>query len=726
MAKVIGKPIKRIIEDPPLITGKGKFVYDIDFKGTLYAIFIRSQYAHAKIKSIKCPENSLCFTAKDLPNSIIGLAREEAIYQGQPIAVILAEDEYKAKDLAEKVEVEYEPLPAVINVDDALKNIHKAKSDLSSNIVLEDEVIVSDTDSVFKKAYKIIEGEIINQRVIPSAMEPRGAVAYFDGRRLTVWSSTQTPFDLKKSLAEILGNYGVYDIRVIQPYVGGAFGSKIINYAEEFIVAYLAVVTGRPVKWFNTRSEDMMSTNHGRDMRLKFKAAFDAEGKLLGIEGTLIMDLGAPIIEINRDSFGMATTAARLLIGRYNVEALKVKVLGVATNKTFIAAYRGAGRPEATYFIERILNLGARALGIDQYEIREKNIMNEVNYYKLPTGIVYDSGKYREMLKIAKPYYLELLKKRDELRTKGKLAGVGVAIVSEIASFGPYSTAKVKVLPNGRIQVITGTTPHGQGDATAFAQIAAEIFDVDVNQVDVLWGDTDLIADGDLTAGSRSITVGGSAVYEASRRLKEKLLRVVSEKLGVKPDEIEYQDGKFIHKQTGKSMTLAEASRESINMGMLPEEEYSYVMNLYTSPYGLHMALVEVDKETGIVKILDYKGFDDVGVVVNPLLAEGQVHGGVLQGVSQALYEETIYSQEGNLITSTFSDYVIPTAVEGIKVEWKSLALAKSDTPIGSKGIGELPTIAATPTVINAIEDAINKNIYVMPVKPELILNLLT
>ncbi|BFI74542.1 carbon monoxide dehydrogenase [Sulfurisphaera ohwakuensis] len=556
-------------------------------------------------------------------------------------------------------------------------------------------------------------------------MEPRGAVAYFDGRRLTVWSSTQTPFDLKKSLSEILEDYGVYDIRVIQPYVGGAFGSKIINYAEEFIVAYLAVITGRPVKWFNTRIEDMMSTNHGRDMRLKFKAAFDSEGRLLGIEGTLIMDLGAPIVEINSDSFGMAATTARLLIGRYNVEALKVKVLGVVTNKTFIGAYRGAGRPEATYFIERIINLGARALGIDQYEIRERNIMNDVNYYRLPTGIVYDSGKYREMSKIAKPYYLELLKKRDELRTKGKLAGVGVAIVSEIASFGPYSTAKVKVLHNGRIQVITGTTPHGQGDATAFAQITAEIFDVDVNQVDVLWGDTDLIADGDLTAGSRSVTVGGSAVYEASRRLKEKLLRVVSEKLGVKSDDIEYQGGKFIHKQTAKSMTLAEASRESMNMGMLPEEEYSYVMNLYTSPYGLHMVLVEVDKETGFVKILDYKGFDDVGVVINPLLAEEQVHGGVLQGISQALYEETVYSQDGNLITSTFSDYVIPTAMEGIKIEWKSLALAKSDTPLGSKGIGELPTIAATPAVINAIEDAINKNIYVMPVKPELILNLL-
>ncbi|WP_338598866.1 xanthine dehydrogenase family protein molybdopterin-binding subunit [Sulfolobus tengchongensis] len=723
MPRVIGKPLKRIIEDPPLITGKGRFVYDIDFRGTLYAVFVRSQYPHARIKSVKCPEKALCYTAKDLPD-IIGLAKEEVIYQGQPIAVILAEDEYKARDLAEQVEVEYEPLPAVINVEDALKGNYKAKSDLNSNIVLEDNVEVGDINSAFKRAYKIIEAEVVNQRVIPSAMEPRGAVAYFDGRRLTVWSSTQTPFDLKKSLSELLGKYGVYDIRVIQPFVGGAFGSKIINYPEEFIVAYLAVVTGRPVKWFNTRSEDMMTTNHGRDMRLRFKAAFDSEGKLLGIEGTLIMDLGAPIMEIVRDSFGMATTAARLLIGRYKVEALKVKVLGVATNKTFIGAYRGAGRPEATYFIERILNLGARALGIDQFEIRERNIMDDVNYYKLPTGIVYDSGRYREMLRIAKPYYQELIKKRDELRAKGKLAGVGVAIVSEIASFGPWSTSKVKVLPNGRIQVITGTTPHGQGDATAFAQIAAEVFEVDVDKVDVLWGDTDLIADGDLTAGSRSITVGGSAVYEASRRLKEKLLRVVSEKLGVKPEEIEYRDGKFTHKQS--QMSLADVAKEAINMGMLPEEEYSYVMNLYTSPYGIHMALVEVDRETGFVKILDYKGFDDVGVVVNPILAEGQVHGGALQGISQALYEETVYSPEGNLITSNFSDYVIPTAVEGVKVEWKSLALAKSDTPIGSKGIGELPTIAATPTILHAVEDAIGKNIYTMPIKPEIVLKLLT
>ncbi|TRM87639.1 xanthine dehydrogenase family protein molybdopterin-binding subunit, partial [Sulfolobus sp. A20-N-G8] len=381
-------------------------------------------------------------------------------------------------------------------------------------------------------------------------------------------------------------------------------------------------------------SEDMQTTNHGRDMRFKFKAAFDSEGRLLGIEGTLIMDLGAPIPEINGDSFGMATTAARLLIGRYKVNALKVKVLGIATNKTFIGAYRGAGRPEATYFIERILNLGARELGIDQFEIRERNIMDDVNFYKLPTGIVYDSGKYREMLRIAKPYYHELLRRRNELRSKGKLAGVGIAIVSEIASFGPFSTAKVKVLPNGRIQVVTGTTPHGQGDATAFAQIASEIFEVDPSQVDVLWGDTDLIAEGDLTAGSRSVTVGGSAVFEASRRLKEKLLRIVSERMSVKPEEVIYENGKFIHKQSGKSVTLAEASSISTHMGVLPEEEYSYVMNLYTSPYGLHMALIEVDRETGFVKILDYKAFDDVGIVVNPLLAEGQVHGGALQGIS--------------------------------------------------------------------------------------------
>ncbi len=724
MTQAIGKALRRIIEDPPLITGRGRFVYDIDFRGTLYAVFIRSQYAHARIKSVKCPSNSLCYTAKDLP-SIVGLAKDEAIYQGQPLAVVLAEDEYKARDLAEQVEVEYEPLPAVISVEEALKDVNKAKSDLESNIVMQDDIEVGDIKESFQKAYKVVEGELVNQRVIPSAMEPRGAVAYFDGRRLTVWSSTQTPFDLKKGLSAILSNYGVYDIRVIQPFVGGAFGSKIINYPEEFIVAYLSVVTGKPIKWFNTRSEDMQTTNHGRDMRFKFKAAFDSEGRLLGIEGTLVMDLGAPIPEINGDSFGMATTAARLLIGRYKVNALKVKVLGIATNKTFIGAYRGAGRPEATYFIERILNLGARELGIDQFEIRERNVMDDVNFYKLPTGIVYDSGKYKEMLRIAKPHYHELLRKRNELRSRGRLAGVGVAIVSEIASFGPFSTAKVKVLPNGRIQVVTGTTPHGQGDATAFAQIASEIFEIDPSQVDVLWGDTDLIAEGDLTAGSRSITVGGSAVYEASRRLKEKLLRIVSERMSVKPEEIIYENGKFIHKQSGKSVTLAEASSISTHMGVLPEEEYSYVMNLYTSPYGLHMALVEVDRETGFVKILDYKAFDDVGVVVNPLLAEGQVHGGVLQGISQALYEETVYSPEGILVTSNFSDYVIPTAVESIKVEWKSLALAKSDTPIGSKGIGELPTIASTPTILHAVEDAINKNIYTMPIKPEIIVKLL-
>ncbi|AOL16498.1 aldehyde oxidase [Sulfolobus sp. A20] len=724
MTQAIGKALRRIIEDPPLITGRGRFVYDIDFRGALYAVFIRSQYAHAKIKSVRCPSNSLCYTAQNLPN-IVGFAKDEAIYQGQPLAVVLAEDEYKARDLAEQVEVEYEPLSAVISVEEALRDVNKAKSDLESNIVMQDEIEVGDIRETFQKAYKVVEGELVNQRVIPSAMEPRGAVAYFDGRRLTVWSSTQTPFDLKKGLSALLGNYGVYDIRVIQPFVGGAFGSKIINYPEEFIVAYLSVITGKPIKWFNTRSEDMQTTNHGRDMRFKFKAAFDSEGRLLGIEGTLIMDLGAPIPEINGDSFGMATTAARLLIGRYKVNALKVKVLGIATNKTFIGAYRGAGRPEATYFIERILNLGARELGIDQFEIRERNIMDDVNFYKLPTGIVYDSGKYREMLRIAKPYYHELLRRRNELRSKGKLAGVGIAIVSEIASFGPFSTAKVKVLPNGRIQVVTGTTPHGQGDATAFAQIASEIFEVDPSQVDVLWGDTDLIAEGDLTAGSRSVTVGGSAVFEASRRLKEKLLRIVSERMSVKPEEVIYENGKFIHKQSGKSVTLAEASSISTHMGVLPEEEYSYVMNLYTSPYGLHMALIEVDRETGFVKILDYKAFDDVGIVVNPLLAEGQVHGGALQGISQALYEETVYTPEGALITSNFSDYVIPTAVESIKVEWKSLALAKSDTPIGSKGIGELPTIASTPTILHAVEDAVNKNIYTMPIKPEIILKLL-
>lgn len=724
--RYIGKPVKRIIEDPPLITGKAQFVYDIQLPGILYAYFVRSQYPHAKIKSINCPEG--CYTAKDLPFPVMGFAKDEIVYEGQPLAVVVAEDEYTARDLAEKVEVEYEPLPHILDPWKAMEeNAPRARSDLPTNIGAKDTVIAGDVDSAFKRAYKIIKGELVNQRVIPSAMEPRGVTAYYDGRRVTIWSSTQVPYDIKKTLFKYLAPLGVYDVRVIQPFVGGAFGSKGFVYPEEVIVAYLSVLLRRPIKWFNTRIDDMRSTNHGRDMRFKFEAAFDREGHLLGIRGDIVIDLGGPIGELGsyEGGFGMAATAARLQTGRYKISNLKINAYGVFTNKTILSAYRGAGRPEATYFIERIITLGARALGIDQFEIRERNIIPEVHHYVTPTGMYYDSGKYAEILKIAKPHYQSLIDERNKMRSKGILAGVGVTISTEIAVFGPYSTAKVKVLPTGKIQVITGLTPHGQGDATALAQVAAEVFDIEVNNVDVLWGDTDLIAEGDYTAGSRSVTVGGAAVQTAAMRLKERLIQVVAEGLKVRPEEIEYKDGKFTVSKTGKSISLAEASSMALNMGILPEEGYSFPFKQYTSPYGVHMALVTVDPELGKVSILRYVAIDDVGVVVNPLLAEGQVHGGVLQGLGQALYEEAIYSSDGYLLTSNLSDYPVPTAVESIKVEWKNVELSKSETPLGSKGIGELPTISSTPTIVAAVEDAIDKDIYEMPLTPEKILKLL-
>ncbi|MBP1357125.1 MAG: xanthine dehydrogenase family protein molybdopterin-binding subunit [Sulfolobus sp.] len=721
--RYIGKPIRRVIEDKPLLLGRAQFVNDLTFPGTLYAVFIRSQYPHARFKSINCPDG--CFTAKDFPIDI-GFANEETVFMGQPIAVVVAEDEYTARDLAEKVEVEYEPLEPIVDPIKAMdEKSPKARSDLKSNIYKEDKVEGGDIDNAFSKADKIIEGTLINQRVIPAPIEPRGAVAYYDGKRLTIWSSTQSAFFLKRAVEEITSKLGVYDVRAIQPFVGGAFGSKIRIYAEELAVASLAIILNKPVKWFNTRTEEMMSENHGRDMILKYKAAFDKEGHLLGIDGDLIYDLGAPIPRMIDSSFNMAKTAAQLLAGRYNIKGVRVKIYGVVTNKAYIAAYRGAGRPEGNYFMERIMNLGARALGIDQFEIRERNIIPEVYRYTTITGLIYDSGKYIEILKEAKSVYEELIKERNELRAKGNLAGVSVSIVNEIAAFGPYLTAKVKVLKNGRIQVISGAGPHGQGDATGYAQIAAEIFDVDINNIDVLWGDTDLIADGNITAGSKSITVGGSAVYEAAIRLKDKLTKVVAEKFKVAPDKISYSGGYFINTVTGDKESLGEASNDALNMGVMPEEMYSYTMKDYTSPYGVHLALVNIDPEVGKISVLRYIGIDDVGVVINPLLAEGQVHGGVLQGVSQALYEEAIYSPEGYLLTSNLADYPLPTSVESIKVEWKYRELSKSETPLGSKGIGEHPTIASTVTIINAIEDAIGKEIYDMPITPEKVLKLL-
>jgi len=721
--KYIEKPIKRIIEDPILIRGKGQYVNDISLPGILYAVFIRSKYSHAKFKITNCPTG--CYTAKDFKIDV-GLAKEEVTYYGEPLAVVVADDEYKARDLAEEVEVEYEPLEPVLDPERAMsKDSPKVRSDLQSNIFKESRIEYGDVELAFKKAYKIIEGNLINQRVIPAAMEPRGAVAYYDGKKLTIWSSTQDAFTLKKEIEDVVTDLGVSEVRAIQPFVGGAFGSKIIIYPEEFTIAVLSVMLGKPIKFFNTRSEDMTSTNHGRDMRFRFKVAVDSYGRILGIDGVIIHDLGAPNPAINEDSFWMSDIAGRLIVSHYNIPNFRINVYGVNTNKTFIGAYRGAGRPEAAFFSERLMDIVARSLGIDRWEMRERNTLERVYNYTTPTGIYIDSGEYKRFMESVRLVYEELKKVRDEMRSKGRMVGLGIAFPIEIASFGPYGTAKVRVNPNGRITVITGGGPQGQGDATAFAQIAAEIFDVPIEDVEVLWGDTELLPQGYLTAGSRTLTVGGSAVYEASVKLLDKLKRVVSERFGVSLDEIEYKEGKFINKRNGESMDLGKVAREALKMGVMPEETSVYVMKEYTTPYGIHLALVEVDNETGFVKVIDYRAFDDVGTVVNPLLAEGQVHGGIAQGLGQALLEEAVYDENGILITSNLSDYAIITASEMPKVRWTAITLAKSNTPLGSKGIGELPTIISTPTIVSAVEDAIGEFVYSMPLKPELILKLL-
>jgi CO/xanthine dehydrogenase Mo-binding subunit len=720
--RYVGKPLKRIVEDVPLITGRATYVNDISLPSTLHAVFVRSQYAHAKFK-VHC--QGMCFSAQDFPVRV-GLAEGEATYVGQPLAVVLAEDHYTARDLASAIEVEYDPLPAVVDPTKAIDDSSpKARSDLKSNVFREELVEAGDVGSAMKRARAVVEGELLNQRLIPSAMETRGAVAFYDGNRLTMWSSTQSAFFLKKALQEVAAKMGVRGVRAIQPAVGGAFGSKLLTYPEELALGALSIMTRRPIKWINTRAEDISSTNQGRDMRLRFKAGVDQQGRIVGIEGTLIFDAGAPIQEVNESAFGMATTAARMITGHYDISNVKMRVLGVNTNKTIIEAYRGAGRPEGSYFIERIINLAARKVGVDQYEIRQLNAVKEASMLRTPTGITHDSGKYAEALERAKPAYMELKARRDQLRSKGELAGVGVAFPAEIASFGPYETAKVKLTPGGRIQVVSGSGPHGQGDGTTFAMITAEAFQVDPSEVEVLWGDTDLIADGQYTAGSRTAAIGGAAVHEASIRLREKLAKVAAESMGVDLSHLEYSEGKFINRSNNDSMDLSRVFDRSLSMGVVPEETYSYVQKLYYSPYGVHVALVKVDLDTGEVRVLEYRAFDDVGTVINPLTTEGQVHGAVLQGVGQALYEAAVYGEDGTPMTVDFSSYHVPKATDFVRVNWTSLALAKSDNPIGAKGIGELGTIAATPAVINAVEDALNREIYVMPLNPETVLKLI-
>ncbi len=750
----VGKPVKRK-EDPRLITGRGLYVDDIKLPGMLYAAFVRSPYAHARIKSVdvskalRMPGVVNVFTGNDLRGKIgpiptgwmltgadlrvpewPAVAYDRVRFVGEIVAVAVAQDPYRARDAADAVEVDYEPLPAVVRADEAIKpgapQLHEG---VPNNIAFRWRLKSGeDFDEVARKAGRVIRQRMINQRLVPSAIEPRGAVAEYNRYtgELTMRITTQNPHVHRLFLSGILG-MPENKVRVIAPDVGGGFGSKIPVYPLEAIVGRLAIDLGRPVKYVETRRENFVETIHGRDHIEDVEIAFDSEGLVHGLRVRTLANMGA---YLSTAAPGVPTILfGTVLSGPYKIRSVDVDVIGVFTNTTPVDAYRGAGRPEATYILERAMDLVARELKMDPAEVRRRNLVPEAPYTAV-TGLTYDSGKYLEVfekaLKIAD--YEGWRKRQEEARGEGRLIGIGISSYIEVCGLAPsriaratgfglglWESAIVRIHPSGKVSVFTGTSPHGQGEDVAFSQIVAEELGISPEDVEVVHGDTALVQFGMGTYGSRTTPVGGGAIALAARRVKEKARKIAAALLEAREEDVVTEGSKFYVKGapekfvTLQQVALAAYAADKLPPGVEPglEATVFYDPENFTFPYGTHIAVVEIDRETGVVKVLRYVAVDDAGIIVNPMLAEGQVIGGALQGIAQALYEEAIYDSSGNLLTAGFNDYMIPTAREAPKIESYFYETPSPHNPIGVKGIGETSTIASTPAVVNAVLDAL-------------------
>lgn len=763
ISKVIGAAVKRI-EDPRLITGSGTYVDDMTLPRMAYAAVLRSNYAHARIKKIDVSKalrqqgvlkiitgSEITGLSKPIPSIPISkgmkhpvkypLAVNKVLYVGDPVAVVAAESKYAAVDAAELIEVEYDPLPAVTDPEKAMEESSPVIHDeFGENISYVYEIKAGDVERAFRDADKIVKERYTIQRLAPSPMETRGVVASYEapGGFLTVWSSTQTPHILRTELSKIL-NFPENRIRVIAPDVGGGFGSKSNLYSEEVLTCILSIYLGRPVKWIEERKESFQTTAHGRDQIDYMEAAVRNDGTILGIKSRIIADLGS---YFQMFTPGVPKWTPLMLPGPYKVPNIHVQLYGVFTNKMATDAYRGAGRPEATYLLERLIESIARELKMEPVDVRMKNFIKPEEFpYLSPTGYTYDSGNYQITLEkaLAEVDYRSLRREQEALRKQGRYIGVGLSFCIEICGFGPskdmggagYEVACVRLDPSGKVTVLTGSSDHGQGHGTTFAQIVADELGVSFDDVVVLHGDTGRLAYGIGTFGSRSVVVGGTAVLMASRKIKEKAVKIASSLLEARVEDLVYEGGRiFVKGASSKSVSIKDVAAEAYGAASLPEgvepglEAISfYDPENYTFPFGAHVAVVEVDPSSGQVKILRYVAVDDCGVVVNPVLVDGQVHGGAAQAIAQALYEEVIYSEDGQLVNSSFMDYHVPTAVEIPRFETLN-TVTPAPNPLGAKGIGELATIAGTACVVNAVTDALAPfvgKLNDMPIRPEAI-----
>ncbi|HRC17206.1 MAG TPA: xanthine dehydrogenase family protein molybdopterin-binding subunit [Phycicoccus elongatus] len=756
----IGKARRRK-EDQRLITGRTKWTDNIVLPGMLHLAMVRSPFAHAKVMSIdteaaKGATNVVAvYTAADFPDGMgacanawpitpeqvtpdhLPMVTEHVACAGEIVAVVVARSAAAARDAAELVDVDYEELPAVLDAKEALKDEVLAHPDKGTNksafwrLDSAEAGTGGSVDEAIAKAREdgiVIEREYRQQRLVPAFMEPRSTVVDPTGEQVTMWTSTQVPHILRFLIAATTG-MPESKIRVIAPDVGGGFGGKLQTTPEEFITLAVARKLGKPAKYTETRSESLLSAHHGRDQYQTLTLAATKDGTVTGLKVDLLANLGAYVAIVGG---GVPVLGAWMFHAIYKFPAYQFNCQTVLTNTTWVDAYRGAGRPEATFAIERLMDELAAEVGVDPLEIREKNwIKHEEFPFVSVSGMTYDSGNYEAATARAKELfgYDELRAEQKQRRESGDPVqlGIGVSTFTEMCGLAPsrvlgqlsygaggWESAAIRMLPTGKVEVITGTSPHGQGHETAWSQIVADRLGVPFDDVEVLHGDTAIAYKGLDTYGSRSLVVGGEAVVRAADKVIEKAKPFAAHLLEASVDDLEFKDGRYAVKGTDKGVGITEVALATFASHNYPDHlepgidaDATYDPVDFSFPHGTHLCAMEVDTETGASTIRKYVCVDDIGQIINPLIVEGQVHGGLVQGIAQALWEEAVYDDNGTLVTGSFVDYTLPTTADTINfVTDNTTSLATTNT-LGTKGVGEAGTIASTPAVVNAIVDAV-------------------
>ena len=743
--RLMGAEVKRK-EDPRLITGRSTYVTDVTPPGLHHVVFVRSPHAHARIRKVDTSKAArrpgvfkivtgadikpLCAplplggasaegggaAAASIGRKHWALAVDRVLHVGEPVAAVIATSEAVAVDAAADVAVDWDVLPAVTDPFQAMaKGAPRLHADAPDNVEHRNQIKAGDPDAIFGKARRVVKQRMVSQRLCGVPLEPRAALAVPDPATggLTFWATNQAPHSLRNDLATALG-LPQNMVRVIAPEVGGGFGVKFGCYPEDATLAVLARLYGLPLRWSETRLEHMLATTHGRAQVTDLEAAVEDDGTITALRMRVTANIGAyPIFTFIPDLTLM------MGVGVYKVAHIDLQSTCVFTNTTSVAAYRGAGRPEAAYYLERLIDVIAAELGRAPEEVRRRNFIPPSAFpYKAPTGQNYDSGEYdralTKALELAGMAKLRAEQKERLQRNDRHLLGVGMACYVEMCGFGPFESAVVRAEPSGVVTAYTGTSAHGQGHETTFAQIIADHLGVDFDRIVVRHGDTLNTPMGNGTGGSRSLAVGGSAIMQAALRVQAKARRIAAHMLEAAPPDVVFADGRYQVKGTpAKALAFAEIAARAYQDGLPPDVESGLEATEFfrppqlVYPFGAHVAVVELDTETGRVAVRTFVSVDDCGVRISPMLVAGQVHGGLAQGIAQALYEELVYGEDGQLVTGTLMDYAVPKADDLPSFTTAETVTPTPHNPMGAKGIGEAATIGSTPAVVNAVVDAL-------------------